>query len=1075
MGPGVEDAEAPVGVFQTPRSRRARTSLMVDAARQPPLQQHGALPGWMARLGEFFRGPTVTWLPSPLPSPSPPAPRRQEIGPGQAVSTGRQALEQAAGSAKSAVVRGALVNPSASTPSSSELPTEAIQAEVQRQLGGLIDRLQYMESENQRLQDQLARVTAERTRDPECFLQGGNNRVQNQEVWQGPGEPREDPDQAPQPRTTAWRDPPGALWGDWGPRREKQVEDEQPATAAQAKAPSASSVKDSFHESTNAMLDVLARSMTQLQDMQAKTLQKNLDDDAPENVKSSVPVLPPLIAPEGISTGITLQDWQAQISVAMQDLSPSSGEWWGKVMDVVQRTYAKWLGSTPLERIQLQPQGHLGLATGKWTRVNARACTMLLQSLTDTVKQDLIARRVVQHATLIMFRLHTVYQPGGASEKTLVLNSLQSPTACETLEDVLVWLRSWPRWIQRCQDLSMQCPDGTVLAKALSSATAKFIVESGDAQFRTQLLRSTLRIDGQPSLDDVKRYHQHLQAELEAVSVSRTIPTTTTIPVQPKVRMAANTGANDKAGTSPTAGATTTKQPCKYFFKQTGCRRGAKCPYGHDMNALSKAERSKKCLCCGSEEHRQRECPTKNPKAPARTSSSSATTGTSSATTSSSTPRVNRIEPEGEASPVNSSPQGVVTGEPVWTLESLLEAASKAASAKAAANSPSLNVVSLRARYPIAGQCCTFALVDSGATHALRCAESDEEWQGADPVIVNLAGGESVALRINQAGTILVPLGGQGSASSASAPIVPLGALVGQLGYSMIWSGTRCRLEGRNGEVLNLRVRDGCPEIAERDALRLIAMLEDKQLQELKNNTAITRRKVKAAAMMMERTWFDHLQSYTTSSISTEALKAVEAAPFFRDVPKQCLAGLAEAIPELNGWEALKGLEHLNRRTRKRLWSSDKWLVHLFAGDREKKDWAHLERAGYTVLELDITRGRTHDVLRPSTWRVLEYAARKGKIAAIIGGPPQGTFMISRYNVNGPRPLRTNEYPYGGWVGQSDADVFTVNRETQLVARMIYLHALSTAGRLAEHKEPSARREVGFLLEHPRDPRSRLP
>ena len=336
VGSTRDDMEAPAGVFQTPRSRRTRTSLMVDAARQPSLQQHGSLPGWMVKLGEFFRGPTVTWLPSPLPSPPPPAPRRQEIGPGQTVSTGRQVLEQAASSAKSAVVRGALVNPSASTPSSSELPTEAIQAEVQRQLGGLIDRLQYMESENQRLQDQLAKAAAERTQVPESPPQG-DHRAQNSGVWQGPDEPREDPDQVPHHRAASWRDPLGALWGDWGPRGEKHIERDQPVTAAQAKAPAASSVKDSFHESANAMLDVLARSMTQLQDMQAKTLQKNLDDDAPENVKSNVPVLPLLIAPEGISTGITLQDWQAQISVAMQDLSPSSGEWWGKVMDVVKK------------------------------------------------------------------------------------------------------------------------------------------------------------------------------------------------------------------------------------------------------------------------------------------------------------------------------------------------------------------------------------------------------------------------------------------------------------------------------------------------------------------------------------------------------------------------------------------------------------------------------------------------------------------------------------------------------------------------------------------------------------------
>ena len=178
----------------------------------------------------------------------------------------------------------------------------------------------------------------------------------------------------------------------------------------------------------------------------------------------------------------------------------------------------------------------------------------------------------------------------------------------------------------------------------------------------------------------------------------------------------------------------------------------------------------------------------------------------------------------------------------------------------------------------------------------------------------------------------------------------------------MTWSGTQCRLEGRNGEVLNLRVRDGCPEIAERDALRLISKLEDNQLAELKVNTSNTRRQVKAAAMMMDRTWFDHLQSYVRSSISTEALKGISSAPFFRDVPQPCLDGLCEAIPEINGWEALKGLQHLNRRTRKRLWASDKWVVHLFAGERKKDEIYHLESHGYTVLELDISRGYSSSI-----------------------------------------------------------------------------------------------------------------
>ena len=326
-------------------------------------------------------------------------------------------------------------------------------------------------------------------------------------------------------------------------------------------------------DSTSAMLEILARSMSQLQDMQARTLQKGLDDEAPEAVKSQVPALPVLAAPEGVTTGIVLQDWLAQIAIAMQDLSPSSGAWWSKVMDVVHNTYTRWLGSTPLERLQLQPQQYSALAEGKWMRVNARACSMLLQSFTDVVKQDMISRRIVQHATLILFRLHTMYQPGGASEKTLVLGNLQTPSTCASLDEALIWLRAWPRWIQRCQDLNMMCPDGTVLSRALTTVTSKFIAEGADAQFRTQLLRSTLRIDGQPSLDDVKRYHQHLQAELESAAAART---STTLQ-QPKIQAAGVQGQGDKQQAS-TNSSNTTKAPCKYFFKPSGCRRGQNAP-----------------------------------------------------------------------------------------------------------------------------------------------------------------------------------------------------------------------------------------------------------------------------------------------------------------------------------------------------------------------------------------------------------------------------------------------------------------------------------------------------------------
>ena len=214
-------------------------------------------------------------------------------------------------------------------------------------------------------------------------------------------------------------------------------------------------------------------------------------------------------------------------------------------------------------------------------------------------------------------------------------------------------------------------------------------------------------------------------------------------------------------------------------------------------------------------------------------------------------PKVQSAEPDSEASPVSAS--SVVPGEPVWTLESLLQAAAKVAGAKpASSKTPTINVLAIRQGGYGDEMDNTYALVDSGATHALRQAASTEEWSQASPVRVNLAGGETVDLRMNTAGTILVPRGSLTSAK-ATTPIVPLGALVSQLGYTMTWGNTKCRLEGRNGEVIQLKVREGCPEITEHEALKLIAQLEDSRLKDLRMNTAETRQRVRAAALAMEK------------------------------------------------------------------------------------------------------------------------------------------------------------------------------------------------------------------------------
>ena len=582
----------------------------------------------------------------------------------------------------------------------------------------------------------------------------------------------------------------------------------------------------------------------------------------------------------------------------------------------------------------------------------------------------------------------------------------------------------------------------------------KFLGENQDAVFRTQLVRSTYRIDAQPKIEDVVRYQQHLQAEIENIVISKTATAAPTIAVK--------AATPTTTGTSPTSSPST--RPCKYFLKASGCRRGNKCPFQHSMESLTKLERSRKCLSCGSEERRAKECPARAAK-PQGAQRSTAERPQPSSPVSSTNPAVAKaaVEPEGESSPIKDNAEAVLQGQPVLTWEALLHAAAKVAGTPPSEpKAPSLRVMSVHGN--VGGYEDSegaYALVDSGATHPLRKAVDEEEWLRSRPVVVHLAGGEVVEMKMNDAGTLLVPATGS-TRSTTSSPIVPLGSLAGVLGYRMERRGSRCRLISREGQTINLRVRDGCPEVTEAQALELISRIEEEKLMNLKDATVITEGRIRESVISMNKAWFDHLISYCRSGIGNEALKAIHNAPFLQELPQDTYAGLSEAAPIDNGWDALKGLKHLNRRTRKRLWSSSQWVVHLYAGKKQNEEVMFLERQGFVVLELDRERGRSHDVCDPLVWRALERGARSGRIVSIIGGPPQNTFMLKRHMSPGPEPLRSEEYPYGGWSGQSEKDQALVSRHTGLFVKMIYLHALATAGRRVYPGAPNEVKEVGF-------------
>ena len=334
-----------------------------------------------------------------------------------------------------------------------------------------------------------------------------------------------------------------------------------------------------------------------------------------------------------------------------------------------------------------------------------------------------------------------------------------------------------------------------------------------------------------------------------------------------------------------------------------------------------------------------------------------------------------------------------------------------------------------------------YALLDSGATHTMKQAKDQREWDEALEVQVSLAGDNKTCTRITQSGTLLLPpLERAGSAQ----PIVPMGAVIEQLGYSLVWSAGSCKLYPPNGKPLRLRFKNGCPEVVESQALTLISRLEEhklEQVEELRRRTEQGKDRIRQAKLAMDKTWWDHLVDYVSSPNTGSGQIAVSTAPFFQEVPDKALQGILppQGVDAEPFWDAIKrALPHLNRKRRKALHQSKNWVVHLFAGAKSHKPLMKLESDDTVVLELDIQRSAAQNVYNDALWSLLLRAAREGRLAAVLGGPPCRTMSVLRH-----RPVRSPAEPFG-LSTPTPSERELVDHDTGLFARMLWLHATST-------------------------------
>ena len=254
------------------------------------------------------------------------------------------------------------------------------------------------------------------------------------------------------------------------------------------------------------------------------------------------------------ATSLDFGDWLAVVQQMIGDVSYTSAQWWGVVMTAVEQAYHHWLQADPLMRLRMAPVIP-DMARG-WPRTENRVVGMLLQAVPKDIYEDIVANRQLS-AGQVMFKLHTIFQPGGQVERTALLQMLvdwkcPSNNAAEMVNSI----RKWRRWVVRAEELQLVLPDpmgfAGVVAK-MSDALAR--LGGAQAAYRLSSVRQRLGIDLRPGMLEIRTFSELLQAEASEMALRQPGNTTQGPTTKPNNAVGVKSMSGPDSSGSPPKGA----------------------------------------------------------------------------------------------------------------------------------------------------------------------------------------------------------------------------------------------------------------------------------------------------------------------------------------------------------------------------------------------------------------------------------------------------------------------------------------------------------------------------------------
>ena len=812
-------------------------------------------------------------------------------------------------------------------------------------------------------------------------------------------------------------------------------------------------------EDQSLMLKSMLKLMEGMHVLQAEIMNVRKTKDL-EAVKGFVGELQKLPEWRADSAPLDLTDWLLAIGPQMGDLSDNSQTWWEQVLSMVKKWYHDHMELSPLERVNHQPKLPLELQETRYQRLEKRATALLMQAIPVSQQEEVIAGKEVTVVS-ILSRLMLSYQSGGLSEKSAILAALDSPEEAQNLAAAVSGLRKWLRWHRRAGEVGVTRPDATIQARGLSKLMRKVLRDNQDLGFRISLAKSSLHVDTTPTESSVMTFAHHLLAETEQIAhQDRKKKSEQGTMVDAKAKRMEEQGFGKGDGKSGGKGGEkggSSSTPCKFYLSEEGCKKGKLCGWLHQ------GDERRRCWTCGSTQHFSPAC--ERPKEAAEKGGKAEGKGFKS-----NKAMKKEVDDSPPATEVASESSKSEAGGNEVMKELLVEAnkmikglalknggeASTGRSEEAEGGRleamqkqiDELRKIRVLRLTKLEKFGTMMGLLDSGATHALRGCREGEELSNYEEVLVTLANGEKVPMRMSSSGVMI-------SSDPEVEPIVPLGYLGGVLGYSIRWTGGVMTLVHPKRGKVTVKVINGCPQVPRRVALEMIEEIENGSRME----------KLEVEPCRKEKEWLHNL---------------VDAHPILKDLPDW----LKNRLPDLPD-SGLRRIPGCNRRRRKKMQNG--FVAHLYAGEKEGYDLGRAFKEvggdGNRLVEIDTKRDSegdcSHDMLREGgVYSALLRAAIDGVLVGLVMGPNCRTRSVLRHYPldvpgGGPRPLRSWEEPWGK-IGLDKGEEKKVRDDDVLMWRGIFLFVVAEEVRKAT-KGKEIRKKMRIGIEQPADPKDYMP